>query len=559
MSTMAEPIRPPRLVVIGLDGATWDVIGPALESGKLPALRGLMDGGVWGKLNSTVPPYTTPAWASFATGRNPAGHGVYSWDVLRPNSYVNSLATRRHIAAPALWEVLDRQGMAAGVYGIPMTYPPVKLGRGYVVCCFDAPKIDPNMGEPGEVVAELQETVGDECLQAHLSGPVDGVFDLEDARRKTEAATRAALHLMRTRPTDLFAMDLMVTDVVGHYFHGQRQCWTPEGETVDDAVLWAYEQADASLGEMLDALGDEATVVVISDHGMGVGRFDVDLNFILSQAGLLARRSSGGGMGSRLRRSALTAARWARRTFVPDSLWSSIRRDGGAVDVARSMAASAEIDWSRTQAFSWSLGGVIRLNVQGREPQGVVAPEDVDSVRADVMAALRGLELEAVAGRPVAKALDSREVYGDVEMAGQAPDVLAFPNRDIGCDFSPPSLGHAGPGVKLSSEASPPRTGVHRSTGIFAARGPLVSAAGEIPDAHIADIAPTVLYMLGARIPDGMTGRVIESAVADEVQSQRRPEYSADAEWAPGEASEGLTEAEEELVKERLKDLGYFE
>lgn len=78
-----------RVLVIGLDGATWDLLEPLAKEGKLQTLRNLMEGGVWGNLESTIPPVTVPAWVSFATGMNPGKLGVFGFPTSRVTS--NSL------------------------------------------------------------------------------------------------------------------------------------------------------------------------------------------------------------------------------------------------------------------------------------------------------------------------------------------------------------------------------------------------------------------------------------------------------------------------------------
>jgi predicted AlkP superfamily phosphohydrolase/phosphomutase len=327
---------------------------------------------------------------------------------------------------------------------------------------------------------------------------------------------------------------------------------------VEDAVLWAYGVADAALGELLDALDEDVTVVAMSDHGMGVGMWEVDLNHLLAATGFLKRRIGSDGLGARIRSLGLAAIRRGRRALVPDALWANLRR-GGMLDGARALAAAAEVDWAQTQAFSWALGGVIRLNLKGRDPHGTVDPADADAVKRDVVAALRGHAIPEVGGCPVRDVVDSAEVYPENPMAGVAPDLLAFPNLELGCELCPPSLGHAGEAVQALADGSPPRSGVHRRVGIIAACGPLVPASGEIRDVDIGDVAPTLMHLLGYNIPHSMTGEVIEELVGHEAALGREPQYAAFGTSAPHDAVAHPSQTDEELVKERLRDLGYFE
>src|SRR3989304_843271 len=113
-----------RVLIIGLDGATWDLIKPMAEAGTLPTLKNVMDHGVWGNLQTTIPPFTGPAWVSFATGKNPGKHGIF--DFLLPKKSLNDLKTTstKHIKGETFYEILNEKGKKCILVNLPGSYPP---------------------------------------------------------------------------------------------------------------------------------------------------------------------------------------------------------------------------------------------------------------------------------------------------------------------------------------------------------------------------------------------------------------------------------------------------
>jgi predicted AlkP superfamily phosphohydrolase/phosphomutase len=119
-----------KLLIIGFDGATFDLIHPWAEQGHLPNLAQLMRDGVHGDLRSTLPPVTSPAWPTFMTGCNPGKHGVF--DFIQPQGANFSLVNSTRIKQPTIWQRLSRSDCRVGVLNVPVTYPPQPL-NGFMV------------------------------------------------------------------------------------------------------------------------------------------------------------------------------------------------------------------------------------------------------------------------------------------------------------------------------------------------------------------------------------------------------------------------------------------
>src|SRR5262245_17020407 len=151
-----------RLLVIGLDGATLDLVAPWAAAGDLPVLARLMATGAWGPLRSTVPPATFPAWTSLVTGVNPGRHGVLDFAERVPGTlrlrFVNG--SWRHV--PALWTLLSEAGRRVAVVSVPATYPPEPV-YGVMVSGFDTPltaAIDGSFVHPRDRWPEIRGMVG---------------------------------------------------------------------------------------------------------------------------------------------------------------------------------------------------------------------------------------------------------------------------------------------------------------------------------------------------------------------------------------------------------------
>ena len=113
-----------RCIVIGLDGATFELINPLVKAGKLPTIKKMIEEGVHGVLKSTVPPLTGPAWVSFATGKNPGKHGCYDFELPRDSLDKIEMISSEDIKGETFYEVLDKQGKRCILVNLPCSYPP---------------------------------------------------------------------------------------------------------------------------------------------------------------------------------------------------------------------------------------------------------------------------------------------------------------------------------------------------------------------------------------------------------------------------------------------------
>jgi len=291
-----------KVLVIGLDGATFDLLGPWIEAGQLPNLQRLMQQGAWGKLRTTLPPISSSSWSSFVTGVNPGKHGLVDFVYPGVDSYKVTMINATSRRTRALWNWLNDAGYRVGLLGIPTTYP-VEPVDGFMISGFLSPGPDSEWAYPAELKGELLAQLGEFLLSPSERYRSTGHLDrfLDDLTASVENRTQAALYLMRHKAWDLFAVVYWDTDMVQHETwrlldptHARHDA--SEAEAHLQRILDFHRKVDADVGRLLAEVDSDTLVVVMSDHGFGpVHSFFLTNNW-LAKLGLL-----------RFKRSPLTA------------------------------------------------------------------------------------------------------------------------------------------------------------------------------------------------------------------------------------------------------------
>jgi predicted AlkP superfamily phosphohydrolase/phosphomutase len=548
-----------RLLVIGLDGATFDVVAPWAAAGELPALARLMAVGAWGPLRSTLPPATFPAWTSLVTGVNPGRHGVLDFVERVPGTFRVRFVNGSRRRTPALWTRLSAGGGRVAVLSVPATYPPEPV-NGVMVSGFDSPVatgVDGSFAYPRAFHAEIRRLVGRlpfadfqevrtgaRWHDRALASLLDGV-----SRRATLAEA-----LLRREAWDALMVVFGESDTVAHHFWRFHDPASPRhvASRHRDALLRVYRALDAAIGRLQAAAGDPC-VAVVSDHGSG-GASDrvVHLNRYLAQRGFLEFRSRAGAASRTVRALALRA--------VPFRLQGPlVRRVPNAAGRLEGGARFGGIAWGVTRAYSEELDyhPSIWINMAGREPEGVVAQRDYERTRDAVCEALT--DWRDGDGRAVVERCWRREELYQGPATTLAPDVvleLAAPGG-----YSPSCLRSpgAGPALRRLTPAEHGAgkgaglNGSHRREGMFLFAGPGVRAAGAVPAAEITDALPTLLALVGVPVPLGLDGEPIASVL------ERAPSWQPDPLPDAARQPEPYGEGESREIAARLASLGYLE
>lgn len=544
-----------KVLVVGLDGATFDIIRPLVKGGRLPTLARLFQGGAWGDLRSTIPPITPTAWTTVFTGKNPGKHGIYDFQEFDRATYETRSVPRHQHNQKYLWHLLGDAGKRSIVVDVPFTYPPQPL-EGIMLTGYGTPRSEGvTFTYPEDLATQVPADVRPEVRVALPHHRFDRSQALLDEWREIMGGRHTLLrHLITEEEWDFFFTVFSLTDNLGHIL------WTflepshpnyhqPEAERYRDAYFDAYEQCDTLLGKLLTWIDDDTTTLVMSDHGFGSVYPSQYLYRKLVEGDYLRYKSPPflSLVGDTLIKVAMKAY-----TDVPlVRQWIKNLRPGQRQNVKdvlnRSglMPNSGNIDYERSLVVPANYGLQLWINEQGHFAHGVVPPAEKDALLDELETYLLSLRSTETGERVYANVHRGDEVYHG-EAADAAPDLIVEHRN-----FYRPGSTPAHTNSQLD--------GGHTSTGIFLAHGPIINP-GHIEPAHLTDLVPTILHLFDLPIPPDVDGRVLTEILTSHYLDRREVEYAdkpARAEPATGDA--GYTPEEEAEIEDQLRQLGYIE
>lgn len=542
--------------MIGLDGATFNLIHPFMAQGYLPNLKKLMQSGSWADLSSTIPPVTASAWTSFMTGKNPGKHGLFDFMQRRADSYDLAPVSSFNRDGKAVWEIAGEAGKKSIIMGVPVTYPPTPVD-GLMVTGMLTPRGAADYTYPPELKNEIAEAIGEYIVYSdEVYARGRGQIFLDALHYSIQQRAKTAAYLLHKYDWDLGILVFPETDTVCHglwwaYDDTHHQHNQENAETFRNGIRDIYRDLDAYIGELIASLPKDTTVLIMSDHGHGPLRNFLYVNNFLKERGYLKIKPSAESQVKNIAFNAGLTPRTAYGMLLNLGLGKLRRtmdkRRGGRRLLKRFFLSLNDVDWDNTRAYSIGYIGEVHINLKGREPKGIVdAGAEYERVRDELIRDLRELKLPD--GSPLVEHLwKKEEVYQGTHLE-DAPDILFFPKNLETIAFGDFEFG--------SNKIVEPSYGVsssHRMNGILITNGENIQSNTAISNPSLIDIAPTILHLLGLPVPPDMDGRVLSETI-----SQTRPvAYGGSGELE--HAREGTYSDEEEAeVVERLKDLGYL-
>jgi len=456
-----------KLIVLGLDCATPQLIFGEWRD-HLPNLKGLMERGFYGKLRSTIPPITVPAWTSMMTSQDPGMLGFYGFRNRKSYGYEDLyFANANYVKAKTVWNYLSRHRMSSMVFAVPQTYPPKPL-NGMMVGCFLTPNKEVQYTYPDEIKGELDMVAnGDyiidvENFRTELKDEL-----LQQVYQMTERRFKAFRHFLKK---DFYHFAMVVEMGIDRIHHGfwrffdkGHRLYEP-GNKYEEVIFKYYQALDKEVGRVLDMLSEDTSVMVVSDHGAKRMEGAICINEWLQREGYLTLKDK-------------------------PSSQTRLRMD--------------MIDWEKTKV--WGEGGYycrIFFNVRGREPQGAIPPQEYESFREEVKAKLEALEDEE--GRCInTKVFLPEETYRQCKNI--PPDLVVYLGN---LDWR--SAGSVGIGsVYLYENDTGPDDANHAEDGILIWDVPRREIRAEQEVYSIYDIAPSILRYFEIEIPPEMIGTSI--------------------------------------------------
>ncbi len=551
----------PRVIMIGLDGATWKVLRPWALSGELPNLKRIIEGGATGPLRSTLPPLTPTGWTSAATGKAPGKHGVYSFFRPMRASYRRNVLNARDCRAAKIWQIVNAYGRKAGVVHLPLTYP-VDLIDGFMVGGMMTPTTARDVTHPPELLDELEAQIPGFTLNVDTTTIKTGRLDefLSDSIEHVRRHRHEMGYLMDTKTWDLFWIMFYNVDPIAHFFWkfmDRNHVGYPGPNSFSNAVLDIYREADLAIGEALERLGPDDHIVLLSDHGMEPTHTNVHLTSWLIDEGYLVLRSERRQATSEVmyragfqRERLVYALKKAKLGWLP-KLFPERMKD--KVPRARKTFKEIEnnVDWSQTRAYFPSAGGrAIWINLEGREPAGIVDPADFEALRSEIVEKLKALRDDA--GRPVVRMALTREEAYSGEFIADAPDIALL--AEDGFYFAE---GIERPVLRPNGTKNTEKSGNHHVDGIVAVFGPGVRRDFGLEGSRIVDVAPTVLHLMGLPTQKDMDGRVLEEALTAEYRDTHPVAYDQARIEIEGSDFD-YTDEDRGQIEARLKEMGYM-
>lgn len=557
-----------KTLLVGLDAACWEYADPLLATGQLPTLQQLMGRGTWGSLRSTMPALTPAAWSSIITGKNPGKHGVFDMTRRRAESYDSMPINARMRLGTPFWKRLNEQGLRVGLVNIPFTYPPDVI-NGFVVGGFGVPGSVPDLTHPREALRWIEEHFGhyEPTVPSSLlrSGRHTDIYAAE--QKHQELQVKIALGLSKVYDVDVLVINLMLLDHINHKM--------PDMERVNAAV----RQLDVDLKRLIDGFEPDH-IMAISDHGSRRVKGDFLLHAWLRDQGYavqvkrplseqenvlnwlliqwLQKQQGWSGPHEKV-------VRRLARLLVPrlsnglsNSFWQRVEKD---IPFAReNVMFSDELDYGRTRVYTGaSYSGVLYYNVAGREPKGIVRPEQQAELTAELSHKLMQIKDPHTSAPLFSDVYDGEKIYTGTAKPISPNLVIDYyqSNWNILSTFRRGAYAEKSHGRYFVDNIKD--FGHHSRDGIFVYAGSHFQQGKSGIHGHVMDIPATLLHLYNIPVPDDFDGRSMTETFTPDFLAQ------TPLRTQPGDPEAELTfsdlyspEETEEIVS-HLRALGYVD
>ncbi|OGO34835.1 MAG: hypothetical protein A2Z16_12320 [Chloroflexi bacterium RBG_16_54_18] len=523
-----------KMFVLGLDGGSLNFVQPWIEGGYLPNFKTLMELGCSGDLESCLPPVTMPAWRVYSTGKYPGKLGVFWHQQLDMKNRTVITPNASMIHSADYWDYLNRAGFRTGIFGMPDLYPPRPVD-GFVVC--GGPSVSSTeYSYPQNWAAELEREVNYEvCLKGDFFGAEADSPIVAEALNVIEKTFRGADYIYRRDPVDFLMTAIFDINRIQHFFYDQKPS------------LQAWQIADDWLGKFAPQF---EYIAIMSDHGTESLERAFFLNVWLKQEGYLFTKFKPMDILPKLGINRTTAGKiisiLGLRRFLD---FESVRKYSSLLPSASGVfgefgnqAVLSRTDWSKTRVIALAQGPIY-INRELVKDQ-----DEYERLRSELVEKLEAMQEPRSGKRVFKKVYRSEEIYQGPH-AEMAPDLMA-----LNFDEYHNRAGLSQPAVFADSWAW---KGNNRHNGMFMLAGPGIRHGTTLKGVRIVDLAPTILHLHGAAVPDDMDGRVLEEAFLPDSSHSLVP-IQRQAAIDVGYTFKKEVESDQ-IISDRLRDLGYIE
>lgn len=511
-----------KVVIIGLDSASWNLLMPWIKEGALPTFNKLIDRGVYDYLRSSDPPVTFPAWKCYSTGKNPGKLGVYSFVGLDKENRDMKFHTGSDFKEKEIWEYLSDYGIKSCVINMPGTYPPKKI-NGIVIS--GTPVLGPSYAYPEEVMKDLNKleykvhpeiypgTRNDEQEHEHLKKLISSRFDI-------------AKIIMNKYEIDFWHLTIFYIDKIQHSYFKNK------------SILKDYWQfIDTKIGEFLEEFEEDINLFLMSDHGATEIKNTFYVNEFLLKEGYLHLKPRSNqkklntanviiGVFKGLRKNPFLYTNLGRvfQTVAPETVKSYIIAKSKE---ERKSKFLVKVDWENSDFLDIGMGFGLIYGLNVKEDDIQKLKQSLEKVK------------DPLTGDKVADVFLTDEIYTGA--LKDAPEIILVPNSNTMITEV----------IRNKPEVWGPTPnnweGMHEKEGLFLACGPDIRERVKIKGPKIFDLAPTILHMFGLPVPNDMDGRVLTEIFREESEPARRETICQ------------KVDVEREKIKDRVRKLREFD
>ncbi|MBN2373242.1 alkaline phosphatase family protein [bacterium] len=564
-----------KAIVIGLDGATYDLIAKWTSEGSLPNLKNLIDKGCFGVLKSVPNLNSAAAWSSMVTGLNPGRHGLFFFHEHIKGSFRLKFLNAAHRHGREIWDILGSSGRIVGVINVPMTFPSKKV-NGFMLAGLDTPSpLSEGFSYPPGLYQELIRYTGAYTIECDMGRKIrrgDLQGGIEAGIDTVKQRTKAVKYLLNNRPWDFFMAVFRVIDNVQHHYWRYLDPEYPFfdkrlAEKYGGAIFKIYDEIDSSVGQIMDSIHRNTNVFVVSDHGSAPAELGPRfLNLFLEKTGYLSRRDEGISVSSRFKHHIKKLGKGMidiADTYTGGCFRHFLKRHFfKALGNIASERYYPDIEWGKSRAYSPHARPEIWINLKGREPLGIVDEEEYERICEEIICRLNAWYDPKTGRKVVKRAMKRSDVYHGPFVDRSADIIVSFDDHFVTGVGLPKEFE-----VRQTKEIFDPVRdykgfifGKHADNGIIIASGPDINSGLGIEDTDIMDITPTILYLMGLELPGGLDGKILKGIIKKGFISQNPERISDKDNEAETISKKGdFTISESEAIKERLKGLGYIE
>jgi len=528
-----------KVMVIGIDDASWNVIEPWIRKGKLPTIRKLMENGVYGDLRSCIHFFTSPAWKCYSTGRNPGKLGALTyWNFDRTTKRLAPVSST-YFKGEELWDILGEYGCKCGVANMPLTFPPREI-NGILICGFLSP--EKGFTYPPKIEKELRKY--NYRVNPKFNMAIHTKRALSELKALIESRFSIGKRLLDEFEFDFFQLVIYYIDEIQHFFSK----YTEEKDSIyRDVIEKFWRLIDSGIEELLKSVGKNCYTFIISDHGATSLKGVFRLNIWLKLKGYLhlRRRAVTGNILDPTKVEFMFNENFplrfiadTTRRLLPERMLGRIKQPFLKEKTAN--VVFQQVDWNKTKAIGVSQNCIF------------ITRKNDSNLRDEIKENLRNVR-DPKSGEKIVENVYTNEEVFKGPYVDLLPDLIIKPKEG----YLLRSIPLSGNKKDLWDFSRKHWSSCHKLHGVFLANGPSIKKGNMIDAVSIYDLAPTILHIFGVSVPDTLDGRVLTEIFEENSQLARKP-VKYEKRMKKEKERRHYSRDEERAIIERLRNLGYL-